>query len=135
MRGGKRTYTFDAGSCGVKNRRQRKSRIWPSNGKDGIEAGRMKFSSPRIVEQCDVLCGATLLHLRILFDGEQHQYDLHRIDLATWRLLCRSAPGVELNLEKAKQLVEEQAHITCDVSQLKFKWHEPRSVPAPGRAW
>jgi hypothetical protein len=95
----------------------------------------MKFSSPRIVEQCDVLCGAILLHLRILFDGEQHQYDLHRIDLATWRLLCRSAPDVELTLETAKQIVEEQAHISCGVAQLKFKWQEPRSAPMPGRAW
>jgi hypothetical protein len=95
----------------------------------------MKFSSPRIVEQCDVLCGAILLHLRILFDGEQHQYDLHRIDLATWRLLCRSTPDVELNLEKAKQLVEEQALISCGVPQLKFKWQESRSAPTPGRAW
>jgi hypothetical protein len=94
----------------------------------------MKFSSPRIVEQCDVLCGAILLHLRILFDGEQHQYDLHRIDLGTWRLLCRSAPDVELNLEQAKQLVEEQAHISCGTPQLKFKWQEPRSAPTPGRA-
>jgi hypothetical protein len=94
----------------------------------------MKFSSPRIVEQCDVLCGAILLHLRILFDGEHHQYDLHRIDLATWRLLCRSAPDAQLSLEKAKELAEEQAHITCGVEQLNFKWQGPHSAPTRGRA-
>jgi hypothetical protein len=73
--------------------------------------------------------------LTIGADAEQHQYDLHKIDLATWRLLCRSAPDVELNLEKAKHLVEEQAHISCGVPQLKFKWQKPRSAPTPGRAW
>ena len=99
------------------------------------KAGRMKFSCPRIVEQCDVLCGAVLLHLRVLFDGEQHRYDLHRIDLATWRLLCRSVPDVELSLAKAKELAEEQARMSCGVSQLRFKWQEPRIVSTPGRAW
>jgi hypothetical protein len=94
----------------------------------------MKFGAPRIVEQCDVLCGAILLHLRILFDGEQHQYDLHRIDLATWRLLCRSAPHAQLSFEKAKELVEEEARISCGVEQLRFKWQESRSAPTPGRA-
>jgi len=94
----------------------------------------MKLSSPRIVEQCDVFCGTTLLHLRILFDGEQYLYDLHKMELANWRIAAQAIPGLRLSLEEARALAQEQAQIACGVSPLAFKWRKPRRAPAPGRA-
>jgi hypothetical protein len=94
----------------------------------------MELGAPRIVEQCDVLCGTILLHLRILFDGEQHLYDLHKMELASWRIVVHSVPGLQLSLEQARALVQEQAQIACGVAQLTFKWQQPRRAPAPGRA-
>ena len=50
-----------------------------------------------------------LLHLRILFDGEGHTFDVHKLRLTTWKLLASSAPGVSLNVGSARHLVEDQA--------------------------
>jgi hypothetical protein len=92
----------------------------------------MKLDQPRLIDQCHVLCGAKLLHLRILYDGENHFYDLHLMHLTTWRLVLRSAPATQLNFAKAKDLVEEQARITCGVAHLSFKWATPGSAPISG---
>jgi hypothetical protein len=92
----------------------------------------MKLDQPRLIDQCHVLCGAKLLHLRILYDGENHFYDLHLMHLTAWRLVMRSAPAIQLNFAKAKDLVEEQARITCGAAHLSFKWVRPGSAPTPG---
>jgi hypothetical protein len=96
--------------------------------------GSMKLGHPRVVEQCDVLCGLKLLHLRILFDGETHLYDLHIMRVTSWRALSQSSPGLQLSLDRAKELAEEQALVSCGVAQLKFKWEVATVSPSPGRA-
>lgn len=92
----------------------------------------MKFGHPRLVSQCHILCGAKLLHLRILFDGESYLYDMHIMRLTAWRLEARSVPSVHLSVAEAKALVEEQAQIICGVGELPFKWESPNSAPKTG---
>jgi hypothetical protein len=89
----------------------------------------MKFGAPRLVEQCDVLCGSVLIHLRVLFDGEDHSFDLHKLQLTRWRIVSKSAPAVRLTQERARGLAEEQACISCGVARLQFKWKSPTSAP------
>ena len=94
----------------------------------------MKPGHPKIVEQCDVLCGLKLLHLRILFDGETHLYDLQIMTVTSWRALSHSSPGLHLSLDRARELAEEQALVSCGVARLKFKWEVATVPPSPGRA-
>lgn len=91
----------------------------------------MKRDQPKIAEQCHLVCGTKVIHLRILNDGEAHQYDLHALWLTSWRIVCRSAPALRLSLEAARDLVEEQARITCGRDSLKFHWATPTSAPRP----
>jgi hypothetical protein len=85
----------------------------------------MKVARRRIIEQCHVLRGATLLHLRLLFDGEGYTFDVHKLSLTTWKLLAVSVPGVSLSLNDARSLIEERALLACGASSLTFRWEAP----------
>jgi hypothetical protein len=91
----------------------------------------VKLDQPRLIDQCHVLCGSKLLHMRILCDGENHFYHLHLMHLTAWRLVLRSAPAIQLSFAQAKALAEEQARISCGVTHLVFKWASPGSAPSP----
>jgi hypothetical protein len=91
----------------------------------------MKLDQPKLVEQCHLVCGTKVMHLRLLYDGEGYQFDLHTLRLTSWKAVRRSSPDVPLTLKEAKELAEKQARITCGKDSLKFPWTSPTSAPRP----
>lgn len=91
----------------------------------------MKFGTPKLAEQCHVLCHQKLLHLRILFDGEVYGFDVHQIENTGWKLVSHSNPVAKLGIEEAKTLAERRARVACSSDDINFKWATPTSAPRP----
>jgi hypothetical protein len=98
----------------------------------------MRKNEFRSVDQCKILCGCTLLQLRIFSDGRVHSYDVLALKGTTWRTLASSFVGAELSLQDAMHQAEERARLECGVSVLTFRWHPTDKPLQPGgrnRSW
>jgi len=92
----------------------------------------------RSIDQCKILCGNTLLQLRIFSDGRVYSYDVLALKSTTWRTLASSLVGAGLSLQDAMHQAEERARLECGVSVLTFRWHPTDKPPKPGgrnRSW
>ena len=98
----------------------------------------MRNDEFRAVDQCKILCGDTLLQLRIFSDGRVHTYDVLSMKGTAWRTLATSTAGAGLSLQDAVHQAEERARLECGVSVLTFRWHPTDKPPKPSgrnRSW
>jgi hypothetical protein len=91
----------------------------------------MRKDEFRTVDQCKILCGHTLLQLRIFSDGGAHAYEVLSLKGTTWRTLAASIAGAELSFQDAVHQAEERARLECGVSTLTFRWHPTDKPPKP----
>jgi hypothetical protein len=98
----------------------------------------MRNDEFRAVDQCKVLCGNTLLQLRLFSNGRVHSYDVLSLKGTTWRTLAASLAGTDLSFQDAVHQAEERARLECGVSTLTFRWHPTDRPPKPSgrnRSW
>jgi hypothetical protein len=91
----------------------------------------MHNDTKRLVSQCKILCGSTLLHLRVFRIEPRHSYDVLIMDGTNWRLLVRSLENAHMSLGAAKASAEQATLARCKRTSLTFRWIDVVKPPKP----
>jgi hypothetical protein len=91
----------------------------------------MNTDATRLVCQCKVLCGITLLHLRVFHTEPWHRYDVLIMDGTTWRFLARSMEEAHMTLDEAKASAEQATLDRCALTSFNFHWVDVEKPPKP----
>lgn len=88
----------------------------------------------RLIDQCRILCGIKLFHMKIFSDGESmYGYELSTLHGTTWIVIGGSPALERTTLESTRAKVECLTRTSCRIQELIFRWERPaRSSPDLG---